>query len=511
MRGGQPTAGGSGRLPDDPTGRGAEALAGSSEAIAQLISSAEYSRGSADRACSMVPVGKVVATLSQRAGRGAGARFVTIRSRPRTLATSPCRARATPNSTFLLSLLAPLDDGCGVVTVGEPSLPAHDRGLARFGLPLLATILAASGLAIGWTVAASVEGRGEPPPAAVAPITTPSATTPTDSPTPAVTARPTATPPSPPAGGATASSSRLDPQFGMGGDLLSVPLETATSQIDMLADDGLGVVGFELSWRDTEPSRRTYRGLDRMDAIVDAVAKRSMQAIVVVSQTPAWANGGKGAWVPPTDPADYADFVGMLAKRFAGHVAGWEVWNAPDQARSWEPRPDPTAYARMLVAASHAIRAADPSATVIGGGIAADDTDYARALYDSGVKGSFDVLSIHPPASGVAPDDANDGPGSLTGTLDDFHNLLRRQGDEDLPIWVTDLGWAITGRDAVSAGTRADYLQRAVDIVRERPWVGLLTVRAVSTEDDPGYGLSTSGQRSESWDAYASAVRDTGG
>ena len=495
MRGGQPTAGGSGRLPDDPTGRGAEALAGGSEAIARLISSAEYSRGSADRASSMVPVGKVVATLSQRAGRG-------------TDASQPVYAHATRTNTPLLCLLAHVDDGCDVVTVGRSSLPAHDRGFARLGLLVLATLLALSGVAIGWTVGASLQGGGGPPPAAIAPVATPSPSTPSPSLTPAATARPTATPPRAAGGGTTASLTRLDPRFGMSAHLLSGTVETATSQIDMLAEDGLGVVRFDVSWRDMEPSRGTYRGLENMDAVVDAVARRSMQAVVVVSETPAWANGGKDAWVPPKTAADYAAFIGMLAGRYAGRVTGWEVWSKPDQASSWKPRPDAGAYVRLLGVASRAIRSADPSATVIGGGIASDHTEFARALYEDGVKGAFDVLSIHLSTSPVAPD--ADRPEGLTGTLDAFHNLLRREGDEDVPIWVTDLGWAATGHDAVSGETRADYLQRAVDIVRERPWVGLLTVRTVSTADDPEYGLSTNGRRSEAWDAYASAVRDTG-
>jgi hypothetical protein len=403
-----------------------------------------------------------------------------------------------------------VDDGCGVVTAGRSSLPAHDRAFARLGLLLLATLLALAGLAIGWTAAASLQGGGAPPPAAIAPIATPSPTAPSASLTPSAKARPTATPPSAVGDGTAASVTRLDPRFGMSAHLLSNPVETAASQVDMLADDGLGVVRFAVSWRDMEPSRGTYRGLERMDAVVDAVAERSMQAIVVVSETPAWANGGKDAWVPPRNPADYAAFVRMLAGRFAGRVAGWEVWTEPDQARFWNPQPNPTAYARLLGAASRAIRAADPSATVIAGSIGFDDTAFARALYDHGIKGSFDVLSIHPSTSPVAPD-ANDRPESLTGTLDAFHNLLRREGDEDIPIWVTELGWAVTGRDVVSGETRADYLQRAVDIVRERPWVGLLIVRTVSTADDPGFGLSTAGRRSAAWDAFASAVRDTGG
>jgi len=313
-------------------------------------------------------------------------------------------------------------------------------------------------------------------------------------------------------GGATATATRrIDPQFGMSGHLLSASVGSASSQIDMLAGDGLGVVRFEVSWRDTEPSRGAYRGLDKLDEIVAAAVARSMQTIVVVAETPGWANGGKSAWVPPTHAADYARFIGMLAHRYAGRVAAWEVWNEPDQARSWKPRPDAAGYARLLIAASRAIRNADPSATVVGGSVAFDQTAFLRALYGHGAKGSFNVLSVHPSTAPRAPDDADDGFQSLTATLDTFHNVLRQEDDEDIPIWVTELGWAVAGPGAVSADARADYLQRAVAVVRERPWVGLLTVRTVSTNEDPGYGLSTNGRRSAAWQAYAAAVRDTGG
>jgi polysaccharide biosynthesis protein PslG len=403
-----------------------------------------------------------------------------------------------------------MDDRCGAVTAGRSSLHTHDRGAARYGLALLATLLAVFGLAVGWTVGASVAGTGGSPPQAAAPIATRPMATPSPSPTREPTARPTATPPST-AGGAPATATHLDPQFGMGGNLLSGSVGTAEAQIGMLADDGLGVVRFDVSWRDVEPSRGAYRGLDKIDAIVAASAARSMRAIVVVAQTPGWANGGKGGWFPPTRAADYARFVGMLAHRYAGRVAGWEIWSEPDQARSWMPRPNATGYARLLAAASGAIRKADPSATVIGGSIAFDQAAFVRAMYAHGAHGSFDVLSVHPSTAQRAPDDSDGGSHSLTATLDTFHSLLRREDDEDIPIWVTDLGWSVAGPGAVSAGARADYLQRSVEVVRERPWVGLLTVRAVSTGDDAGFGLSTNGRRSDAWQAYAAAVRDTGG
>jgi hypothetical protein len=417
-----------------------------------------------------------------------------------------------------IRLIARIDHGWGAVTAGRSNLHAHDHGLTRFGLALLTTLLVASGLAIGWTVGASVPGNGGQGPEALAPIGTPPVATPVDEPTHTPTARATSPTPTPlgstadgVAGGGTAPAAvHLDPRFGMSGDLLSGSVETARSQIGMLADDGLGAVTFDVSWRDMEPSRGIYRGLDKLDAVVAAATARTLQAIVVVSETPGWANGGRGAWVPPSRPTDYARFVGMLADRYAGRVAGWEVWNEPYQARFWQPRPNAASYARLLHAASQAIRSADPSVTVIAGTVAFDQTAFVRALYGHGAKGSFDMLAVKPAATRTAPDDPEDGSQSLTVTLDAFHNVLRQEDDEDLPIWVADLGWGVVGAGAVSTEVRVDYLQRAVEVVRERPWVGLVTVRSVSTDHDPAFGLSTNGRRSDAWTAYAAAVRDTG-
>ena len=419
-----------------------------------------------------------------------------------------------------IRLIVRMDDRCVAVTVGPSNLHAHDRNLARFGLVVMAFLLAVSGLAIGWSVGASLASNGGGAAQAAAPVATGPGATPVDQATPTPTTRPTPLPtgsaPANPttgdgtaAGGATAAATHLDPQFGMSGNLLAGSADSARAQIGMLADDGLGAVAFDVSWRDMEPSRGTYRGLDALDAVVAAAAARTMQTIVVVTETPGWANGGNSAWVPPIHTADYAGFIGKLARRYAGRVAAWEVWNDPDQARSWLPKPNAAGYARLLRDASRAIRAADPSATVIAGGVSFDQTAYVQALYAHEANGTFDVLAVHPAMSMLAPD-AGDGSSSLTTTLDAFHSLLRQEGDEDTPIWVSDLGWAVSGPGAVSANARVDDLQRAVEVVRERPWVGLLTVRALSTGDDPAYGLSTNGRRSDAWQAYAATVRDTG-
>src|SRR5439155_16083437 len=87
-------------------------------------------------------------------------------------------------------------------------------------------------------------------------------------------------------------------------------------------------------------------------------------------------------------------------------VAAWEVWNEPNIAAFWSPKPDPVLYARLLAAAAAAIRETDPHALVLSGGLAtASDRSNGRtiapetflaALYRRGVRHTFDAVAVHP-------------------------------------------------------------------------------------------------------------------
>jgi hypothetical protein len=56
----------------------------------------------------------------------------------------------------------------------------------------------------------------------------------------------------------------------------------------------------------------------------------------------------------------------LAADRYKGKISAYEVWNEPNGITFWNPV-DPVAYTRMLQTGYTAIKAADPSATVIGG------------------------------------------------------------------------------------------------------------------------------------------------
>lgn len=275
----------------------------------------------------------------------------------------------------------------------------------------------------------------------------------------------------------------------------------------MLRQDGLDVVRFDVSWRSLEPQPGQYAWLSKLDAIVNAALVRHIRPIVTIIETPGWANGDQGAWVPPDDPADYAAFAGMLAARYAGRVDAWEVWNEPDIPLFWRPAPDPAAYARLLRAASAAIWAANPRATVVGGSVTFGNVNYLKALYADGAKGTFNVLAVHPYTLTRAPDDQRDRYHSLTAILDDMRAVMVANGDAAIPIWVTELGWAVVGLNSVSPADRVTYLAESVALIEARPFVQVVTVYTIDTVDSARFGLSTNGQRSAAWVAYVAAVQ----
>lgn len=411
--------------------------------------------------------------------------------------------------------------------------PPHDAGVnvepgasvraPRSGGSRLAAILIAAGVLVVvglWVAAAGGLGRiapdlvpggmdGRTPSASglaagasASPSSSPSAADESGSAMPSGAASATASP--------TPSPVPLDPVFGMSGHLMWHDVDTAVRQLDMLRHDGLGVVRFDVSWRNSEPSPGDYRYLDKLDAIVQATVDRGIRPIISIVETPDWANGGQGAWVPPNDPKDYAAFAGMLAGRYAGRADAWEIWNEPDTTLFWKPDPDPKRYAQLLIAASHAIHAANPGATVIGGSVTFGNVDFVKALYDNGAKGHFDALSVHPYTLKRAPDDESDRFHSLTAILDDIHGAMTEEGDEDIPIYVTEFGWAVVGLNSVSEGKRVAYMARTVPLIVDRPWVQVMTMYTIDTQDSERYGLSTNGTRSDAWNAYVDAVRARG-
>ena len=229
-----------------------------------------------------------------------------------------------------------------------------------------------------------------------------------------------------------------------------------------VSDSGTKWVRAFMFWSDIEPTKGVYnettlgyydRSLARMPA--------GVKVLLVVVGTPPWANGGQGTTVPPTNNQDYANFVHYIAGRFAGHVQAYEVWNEED-LQAWWNAPNAANYVALLKPAYAAIKSADPTATVVLGGLTGNDYGFLERIYQAGGKGSFDVVSDHTDtACGVASPDSY--VRDQSGLIDSDSFLSYREvakviaanegGAVDAsglpttlpkPIWLTEFGWAVS-------------------------------------------------------------------
>jgi hypothetical protein len=245
-----------------------------------------------------------------------------------------------------------------------------------------------------------------------------------------------------------------------------------------------------LSWESAEPEPGEYYWVDA-ENIVNAYETQGLKVLMRVHQSPQWARPPNTPIShPPRDPADLARFLGVLAARYRGRIHAYEIWNEPNLVYEWgDTWPDPYFYVEMLKAAYPAIKAADPDALVIAGGVATTgpgspaavgDLDWLRTLYAGGGRGFFDALSTHPYGFGKPPD-AHDPWGLSLNRVLEQRQIMVDNGDAATPLWITEMGWPIRtpawdlGEHqpfAVSEAEQAEYLVAACErIVHEWPWV----------------------------------------
>ena len=271
-----------------------------------------------------------------------------------------------------------------------------------------------------------------------------------------------------------------------------------------------GYVKSYLAWSGSEPTQGRYQwttspGANDANNIAADAERSGLKLILRVDTPPAWAAPASGNR-PPSNPNDFADFMGALAGHLRGRVAAYEIYNEPNLASEWgNQRPNPEQYAQLLRAVYPRIKAADPSALVISAGMATtggdggvtamNDLDYLQRLYDGGARPYFDVLGSHPYGFSTAPDVRNGNGITDFRRAADQYTLMARNGDGAKAVWATELGWLVdsgayghaeylndplwSGRQwqKVDPQTQASYLVAAYQYAyRNWPWIGVMVL-----------------------------------
>ena len=173
-------------------------------------------------------------------------------------------------------------------------------------------------------------------------------------------------------------------------------LAHAQQDLEVCHRSGVTALRIAFSWLDMEPRPGVYDFSFWDDFVRLAVDRYHLRLIPYVCYTPAWAASTKGPdyWhSPPRDPADFARFLSVLVNRFKGRIHSWELWNEPDNPAYWTGSAEQ--YAALVKAGSDAVRRADPSATVVLGGLAGNLSFAAELLKDDDLSPYIDVINLH--------------------------------------------------------------------------------------------------------------------
>lgn len=290
------------------------------------------------------------------------------------------------------------------------------------------------------------------------------------------------------------------------GATTALHLESDRGKIDqtarLLRASGFAYARQPFSWQEIEPrpglfvDERTRRSTwEKYDYLVAALARERVQILALLDGSPSGASAAL-----PSDIERYAAFAEQLVRRYQGKVVAVQVWDEPNVRRGGGgPLVDPASYADLLRRTYAAVKAANPSVTVVAGGLVpADGRDpdvendllFLEGLYQAGAKGSFDALGVVVDGHGQSPDDRRVGllePVNLSRPVLTREVMLRHD-DGLTPIWATAYGWSAAAEaeesapaaaGSVSEARQVQYLLRGLERMRDEwPWLGVVCFSA---------------------------------
>jgi polysaccharide biosynthesis protein PslG len=182
------------------------------------------------------------------------------------------------------------------------------------------------------------------------------------------------------------------------------------------------------------------------DALVRSATERGLRLLPVVLYAPYWASTEPGSiGAPPSDPGDYARYLGALARRYgpngsfwtenptlpATPVRRWQVWNEPNIRYYWH-QPFASGYVKLLRASRAELQAADPGARIVLGGLTNKCWKALGEIYAAGGKPYFDVVAIHPYTKKVS---------GLARIMKYVRDRMKQYKDARKPMVVTEMSW----------------------------------------------------------------------
>jgi hypothetical protein len=190
-----------------------------------------------------------------------------------------------------------------------------------------------------------------------------------------------------------------DPVAGMGVNIHFTDPEPG--EMEMLSQAGFRWVRMDFVWARTEkqPGVYDFSPFDRLLAHLDQFHLRAL--LILDYANPLYDQGR------PTDTdagrAAFARWAVAAVTHFRGRGILWEIWNEPNGAWFWKPKPDAAAYAQLAETVTAAIHRAAPDEMVTGPALSCGrpwpnppETNFLDVVAASGVLPYWSAITVHP-------------------------------------------------------------------------------------------------------------------
>jgi len=147
-----------------------------------------------------------------------------------------------------------------------------------------------------------------------------------------------------------------------------------------------------IGWGTIEPEegKWTWEALDKQMSYLES---QHIAFGGLLMGNPKWNTKDMRGTLPVNNLAGWSKYVSEVVKHAKGRIKYWEVWNEPPNFTGRDQTP--ADYAKIVVSAYNATKAADPTCMV---GLAAKSVhvNYLEQVIKAGAKDHFDYITLHP-------------------------------------------------------------------------------------------------------------------
>jgi hypothetical protein len=266
----------------------------------------------------------------------------------------------------------------------------------------------------------------------------------------------------------------------------------SAEQFQRLKRGGVGSVRVPISWALAQPVQGSAPDWSAVDPLVAGAATAGIGVLPFVYGAPSWAVPVDRRWSSPKNlpvrtaaqRSGWQAFLTAVVRRYGPQgtfweenpgvpkrpLRTWQIWNEQN-FKYFVAKPNPAEYGKLLKLSATTIKAADPGAKLVLGGMFAHPieathnlkppqayfaTDFLQQMYEKtpGIRSKFQGVALHPYTGNYK---------RLTPYIEEFRDVLKNNHDAAKPLWITELGWSsdrqAVEHDSFAKGPRGQVTQ----------------------------------------------------